>query len=244
MKRLTCLFLLLLVTESFAKDGQLTVFWGYSMSVGSYGKEIGTNPHVTRRDGFDVGENAGFAANGLSFAIELTLPTGVNGLAWVSGLSLVTNRSNDATLAQTFQNLLGTEEVEFKYGNWMLAPIMTGFEFRIPVMKQIELYGLLQGGVSLIHAAERNALVAGTSVDRRKYDLGKQFGYTIGGGIVIKHRIDLAMRFMDFGKPKFDGIRELSDDYFNNAFDIIGDDVILGKAIPVSFMLISVGYRF
>jgi hypothetical protein len=216
-----------------------------SLPADGYGENLGANPHVTRRDGFDVGAGAGFASEGLGVGLEISLPTGAQGLRWNTGLMVLINGSDDKMLTQTFQSLLGESAVvEFDYGYWIQMPVMTGFQYRFPVFGKIDFYGMIQGGLSLIHAATREASVSGVVVDKRTYDLTRQFGYGLGGGIVVNNRFDLGVRFLDFGEPSFDGTRSLDAAFFDEAHDILGEDVILGEKRPVSMLLVSLGYRF
>ena len=225
-------------------ESHFTFYGSLSLPTDGYGKNLGVNPHLTRRDGFDVGNNASFAASGVGAGIEFSLSVGIPGLSWVSSLAGVVNGSDDAQLTQRFRNLLGdTVDVEFDYGRWIHMPVMTGFQYSVPVTKSIGFYGMVQGGLSLIQPATRQAAVGGVTVDERKYDLARQFGFGLGGGIVIAQRFDLGVRYLDFGEPSFDGTRFLDEDFFSGAFDIIGEDVILGERRPVSMLMVILGYR-
>ncbi|MGH7494759.1 MAG: hypothetical protein ACREOO_20500 [bacterium] len=227
------------------QQSYVTIRGMLSLPVGGFGESIGANPHVTRRNGFDVGAGASFASEGLGAGIEISLPTGAQGLSWSSGLMLIVNAADDRGLTQTFQSLLGEGEVvTFDYGYWIQLPVMTGFQYRFALSDQVDCYGIAQGGISLIHAATREASVSGVPVDSRSYELAQQFGYGLGGGIVVNGKFDLGVRFLDFGEPAFDGTRSLDDAYFDESHNVLGEDVILGEERPVSMVLISVGYQF
>lgn len=249
MKKLFSLLAFLLTTCSitplFGQQGYVVVRGVFSLPTGGYGKNLGSNPHLTRRDGFDVGASAGFASEGLGTGLEISLPTGAHGLSWIAGLMVLINGSDENRLTQTFQSLLGESAVvKFDYGRWIIVPVMTGFQYRFPVFGQVDFYGMIQGGLSLIHAATRKANVSGVTVDKRTYDLTRQFGYGLGGGIVVNKRLDLGVRFLDFGEPAFDGTRSLDTAFFDESYDILGEDVILGEKRPVSMLLCSLGYHF
>ncbi len=239
----TLMFLLVIfsMTALFAQD--VILFGNLSLPVGGYGKNLGDDPHVTRRNGFDVGEGAGFAAEGFGIGTEFSFPVRFKGVSWVTGLILVINGTNDEELTQTFKQLL-SEDVKFDYGHWIQMPVMTGFKYSLSLGDRISLYGMVQGGINFIHTATRKATVSGITVDERTYEFSREFGFGLGGGLVVNKRFDLGVRFFDFRKPMFDGERNLSMTYFGQAYDMLGRDAILGQKIPVSFLLLSLGYHF
>ena len=227
------------------QQGYVVVQGIFSLPVDGFAENLGANPRVTRRDGFDVGTGAGFASEGLGVGLEISLPTGARGLRWNTGLMLLINGSDDKMLTQTFQSLLGESVVvEFDYGYWIQMPVMTGFQYRFPAFGKTDFYGMIQGGLSLILPPTREANVSGATVDKRTYDLTRQFGYGLGGGFVVNNKFDLGFRYLDFGEPAFDGTRSLDTGYFDEAHDILGEDVILGEKRPVSMLLLSLGYHF
>jgi hypothetical protein len=239
------LTLLLVIFSTTALVAQEVILLGnLSLPVGGYGKSLGDDPHVTRRSGFDVGDGAGFATEGFGIGTEFSFPVKFKGVSWITGLTLVINGTNDEELTQTFKQLLGGEDIKFNYGRWIQMPVMTGFKYSLSLGCRISFYGMVQGGINFIHTATRKATASDVTVDERTYEFSREFGYGLGGGLVVNKKYDLGVRFFDFGDAMFDGTRNLSMTYFGQAYDMHGRDAILGQKIPVSFLLMSLGYHF
>lgn len=242
--RMSCLCILLFATGLFSQSKtHLTLFGVGSMPVGGYARDLGAQPYETRRNGFDVGEGAGFATFGFGIATEFYFPVGIENVSCFAGISIVKNGTNDDQLTKTFQQLLNNDSVRFDYGNWIHIPAITGFRYTLPVSDNIGVYGMIHCGIDFILAPVRRAEVEGITVDERKYVLAWEFGYGFGLGIVYNEEVELGIRFFEFGKPSFDSERILSHDYFGGAYDLIGKDIVLGQEIPVSFITVMIGYR-
>jgi hypothetical protein len=223
---------------------QLSFYGTASFPVGGFGKNLGLQPQETRRNGFDVGEGAGFATTGFGIASEFYFPVGIENVSCIAGISFVMNGTEDEQLTTTFQQLLQHDSVQFDFGNWVQIPAMAGFRYMLPLSENFGVYGMIQGGIDFIFAPTRKASVGGAIVDERKYVLEWEFGYGLGMGIVYNEEVDLGIRFFDFGKPPFDSERTLSHDYFDSAYDLTGKDIVLGQEIPVSFITVMLGYHF
>jgi hypothetical protein len=243
--KMLCFCVLCSATALFSQSKTQLRFYGTaSLPVGGFGKNLGVHPEETRRNGFDVGEGAGFAATGLGIASEFSFPAGIENADWVTGISVVMNGTDDKQLTKTFQQMLNDDSVQFDFGNWIQMPVMTGFKYMLPLGETIGVYGMIQFGIDFIFAPTRKAIVEGVTVDERKYVFEWEIGYGLGMGIDYNGEVDLGIRFFDFGKPPFDSERTLSHDYFGSAYNYTGKDIVLGQEIPVSFVTVMLGYRF
>ncbi len=223
----------------------LTAYAAFSSPSGDFANNLGENPLVTQKNGFDVGEKAGFAVNGYAAGIDIAMPTLVLNLSWLTSISIMQNGADQAQVQQTFRSLTAAgDELVFEYSPWLQIPVMTGFQYDVSLLKNMRFYGLVQGGIDFIKPATRKAFVSGEVVDRREYDFARQFGYGLGAGLILMNHFDLGIRYYDFGEPLLDGTRFLSRDYFKDADKIIGKDLILGEKRPVANMIITMGYRF
>lgn len=239
------LLLAILFLASASPAQNLTLFTAFSSPSGSFAKNIGDNPVVTRKNGFDVGQGAGFAVNGYAAGIDIALPTLVLNLSWLTTISFNQNGTDDAQVQKTFSSLVDDDDVvAFEYSRWLQIPVMTGFQYDLSVVQELRIYGLVQGGIDFIKPATRKATVNGKLVDQREYDFARQFGFGLGAGLIFMNRLDLGVRYYDFGDPLLDGTRFLSRDYFQRADRIIGKDLILGEKRPVANLFITLGYRF
>lgn len=244
LSTISCICILFSATGLFAQSTTQLSFYGIaSLPVGGFGKNLGAQPHETRRNGFDVGEGAGFATAGFGIASEFYFPVGIENVSCFAGISIVKNGTDDERLTKTFQEMLNNDSVRFDFGNWVQIPAITGFRYMLPVSENIGVYGMIHCGIDFILAPTRRADVEGETVDERKYVLAWQFGYGLGLGIVYNEEVELGIRFFDFGKPPFDSERTLSHDYFSGAYDLTGKDIVLGQEIPVSFITVMLGYR-
>jgi hypothetical protein len=246
MRRLliwTLLIIIISLTDLYAQ--RVSVYGSLSIPTVDFAKNLGDNPKETRREGFDVGDDAGFASIGGGIGAEITVLTGLKGLTWNSGFTFIVNSTDASGATKAFKNILGdTVDVKFEFGNWIQLPIMTGLKYSYNLSDNWQLYGIAQIGLTIIKAPTRTATVSGNIVDERTYDISQEFGYSFGVGMAIFNDFDLGLRYFNFRSPKFNGERTLSMSYFNRAYEMVGTDVILGEEFPVSFLLITAGYHF
>ena len=81
-----CLFVSVLSLETiYAQTGNVSfMLSGYgSVPVGDYGKNLGEEAKITRRFGFDFGNEVGLAKPGVGLGFELNTNMLVDGLGWI-----------------------------------------------------------------------------------------------------------------------------------------------------------------
>ena len=250
MKRLYILILIVVlcvpsITKSQIAEDYFSIFAALSLPTGNFGKDVGDGYRLTRRAGFDIGDDASFANMGFGGGIEITLLTGIRGFGWVTNVMYIMNPSEDSKVTEKFKNIYkDTVDVAFDYGYWINIPVMTGFKYQLFLSPRLDLYSLAQVGINISKAATRKATVSGTLVDESKFDAAKAFGFAFGVGMMLNKRYDISLRYLNFGKPEYSGERYLSSNYFHDVLTRLENDDINGEQRPVSMILLGVGIHF
>lgn len=247
MKRhFIALWLIILLSSGvFAQsiDLSLHVTGGASFPVGDFGKSLGDYAGLTRRAGFNVGNDVGLAGTGFGGGLEVISPAWLKDLSWVLGVRVFMNPSDAATAQSRFQSLLGsTAHLEYEVGAWINVPIMTGLRYGLAVSDDFRLYGTFQAGINFTRAAPRKATVGGTVVEDTEYQFARDFGIEAGLGVLFQQRYNLGIRFLDLGTPRFDGSRLLSESQFQQIFS--RENAILGEQRSISMVIMTLGVEF
>jgi hypothetical protein len=105
-----------------------------SLPNGDYSEKIGNNPHLTRRAGFDIGNNVGLAQTGFGAGIELNTPVLFNGFGWIVSLRFLANTTNGTKAETEFERIMSDSansvDLDYETGTWLNFPVMTGFRYK------------------------------------------------------------------------------------------------------------------
>jgi hypothetical protein len=248
MKRLmvglvTCLLSGLWPAPLRAQEQQfrVTVYGNILVPLGQFGEKIGTSAQLTNRYGFDYGEKVGLAKTGIGGGIEASTLVRGKRLSWIISGKFLSSPTDDSRIYQEFKHDFGDSlNVTFSNGSWMNIPIFTGFKYDYDLTQSIALYGTIQGGVNLTRQASRNAYVNGLRVEETTFKLMADFGFEAGLGIQLFEKINVGVRYLNLGSPRYEGTRKLNVSYFpaipRREMAIDGDER------PVSMVVIMVGY--
>lgn len=219
------------------------VVGGTSFPVGDFGRSLGSNAGLTRRAGFNIGNDVGLAGVGFGGGLEVVSPAWLKNLSWILGARVFVNGSDAAAAQSRFQSLLeGSTRLEYEVGEWINIPIMTGLRYGVDLSDGYVLYGALQAGVNLTRAAPRKATVAGVVVEDTEYQFARDFGFEAGLGILVHKRYNLGVRFLDLGSPRYEGTRMLSEKQFPEIFS--RENAILGDQWSISMVIVTLGVEF
>lgn len=227
---------------------------------GDFGKDIGENANLTRRAGFNIGNEVGLAQPGFSLGAELYTPVGFTKLDWIISARVMVNGSDVSTVEDTFEHQLGdTVDINFEFGNWINIPVMTGFRYNYSLTPNLRMYGLIQAGINITKAASRKAVrpeiavkwtypdltVVDTTlldypVEETTFIFTRDFGYEFGLGIELANKFNLGFRYLALNTPRYQGTRELSEYQFPKIFS--RENAILGEKRSISMFLITFGY--
>lgn len=235
----------------------LLVYGSISSPTGDFGKKIGENPRITRRLGFDIGEDVGLVNTGYAFGAEFSAPTGIERLGWVISTIFIMNKAEESKVRSEFEHQLGdTVDIAFDFGNWINIPIMTGFKYQVSISPLLDIYSTVQAGINLTKAASRKASLTGTTpvtvqgasvnrtfsgetVEETTFDFTRDIGFGFGGGLVFNKRITIGLRYLELGTPTYEGTRRLSELYFTQI--VKRETRILGEDRRVSMFLFFIG---
>ncbi|UCH62732.1 MAG: hypothetical protein JSU77_13240 [Fidelibacterota bacterium] len=216
-----------------------------AMPAGDFGEDIGEEANLTRRAGFNIGDDVGLAQPGFSLGAELYTPVGFTNFDWILSARAVVNSSDISAIEETFEHQLGdTVDINFEFGNWINIPVMTGFRYNYPLTANLRMYGLIQAGINVTKAASRKAIreIAGkdSTVEETTFDFTRDFGYEFGLGVELAHKFNIGFRYLALNSPRYQGTRKLSEKQFPKIFS--RENAILGEQRSISIYLVTLGY--
>ncbi|MGD8782621.1 MAG: hypothetical protein PVH88_27150 [Ignavibacteria bacterium] len=235
------------------ESASLLIKGSLSMPMGDYGESIGEEIYITRRSGFDFGDDVGLARPGAVFSLEIISPINkIKGLGWLVSGRVIINPTEDEELQDRFQNLIkgtGRDTVTFSFeiGNWVHIPLMTGFSYGINVAKDVSTYLTLQGGINISQQPSRKVdayyIESGITetIEDTEFDVAISYGFSAGVELEFFDKYNISFQYINLGKPEYKGTRTLDPSFFNEIFDIKTN--ILGDKKSVNMLLLSVGYR-
>jgi len=238
------LFVLVILTSTLHAQSEyvsLMISAYGSLPNGDYAEKIGDNPILTRRSGFDIGNDVGLAKTGYGVGIELNTPVLLNGLGWVISARFLANSTDGTTAEAEFEQLMG-ESVNLIYetGTWMNIPVMTGLRYKYQFSNNFGTTVLLQGGINFSKAASRSGTIGEIKAEKTTFDFARDFGYEVGLSIELFKKWNLGFSYLSLSTPRFEGSRILSEKVFPEIFS--RENEILGEERSVSMYLISLGY--
>lgn len=247
MKRLLTIFLSLFLftsLQTFAQHEETSILIDarLSMPMGDYGETIGANPEITRRFGYEYGDQVGLAQLGYGLGIELHTPIFTNHLSWVISAQFILNPTNDSDVNSYFSDIVDdTTNLSIETGNWFHIPVLTGFSYGLKITDGLNLYVSAQGGINITQQASREATVNNVLVEETTFDTEIDFGYSGGISIELYDKYNIGVHYLNLGQPRYEGNRRLDVDHFNNAYQT--DNPIFGDERTIQMLLISLGYR-
>lgn len=225
-------------------DGlSIQIMGGVSAPVGDFGRTLGEYASITRRAGFNIGDAVGLAGLGFGGGVELVSPAWLNNMSWVLGARIFVNGTNESTAQQKFQSWLGgTSQLSYEVGEWINIPVMTGLRYEVALTEVSRIYGIVQGGINMTRAAQRQATVGGVVVEEAKYEFTRDFGFEAGFGLLYQQRYNLSVRYLDLGSPRYEGTRVLSEKQFPAILS--RENAVLGEQRSVSMLVVTLGVEF
>lgn len=220
----------------------LLLIGGASLPTGDFAADIGVDPKITRRHGFDVGDNVGLAKPGLSLGAEFLSATGIKGLNWLVNATYIMNGVNTSTITSEFQNQLGdTVDISFEYTNWINIPIMSGLNYKYTLSPRTHLFGTLQVGINITRAALKKVTVGGITAEDKSYGFTADFGFGVGVGAVLWDKFILGIKYLALDTPTYPVTIILSEKIFPEI--VTRERDLLGENRSVSMVLITLGYN-
>jgi len=238
-----CMIILFSLPLVNAEDSNLSLLVNgkFILPTGDFGKNIGENPHMTRRNGFNFGDNVGLAQMGYGFGIELITPLKFSGLAWTLGSRLLVNGVDGSAVESEFSHQLGDSvNLSFSFGNWLNIPVMTGFRYSYSINQRTVVHFNMQAGINISKAASRKASVRNLTAENTTFSFTRDFGFEVGGGIDFLKSFNLGFRYLNLNSPRYEGTRTLSEKQFPEIYS--RKNVILGEERPISMFIVTLGY--
>lgn len=203
------------------------IFGSFTLPHGDFGYDIGSSAYITRRNGYYFGDLVGLASDGWGVGAEVYLP--VNDLTrvdWVFSGQFLMNSPNVSEIQNVLQNDIGDSlQLRVNFSDWINIPIMTGMRYRQEIFKDVDLYAELQGGINVSKEPDRKFTISGSVAENTKFNPYIGFGFNAAIGMILFHRYNLSVRYLDLGTPSFTGSRTLSPHYFPSI-------VTIGSNVP------------
>lgn len=238
-----CVLLFFCSPSIVAQEGEpgFTLFGTFLTPVGKYGSKMGENAAITRRFGFDIGEEAGLAVPGFGVGVEFRVPVLAEGVAWVVSLQGLTNGIDATEVTDFFTDQLHDSiRVAFATGSWYHIPLFTGLMYSFNLTEGARFSVSLQGGVNVTQQASRTVETDGVTVERTTFRFMPDFGYQAGIGLTFLGDYQLLVRFCSLGTPRYEGTRVLNEAFFTTIPR--RENAISGDPRPVKMLLVSLGY--
>ncbi|HEV8537486.1 MAG TPA: outer membrane beta-barrel protein [Bacteroidota bacterium] len=158
----------------------------------TYGKIVGGFSIPTGEFSSTTTAQSGFAKLGLGLAGELNFEV-LKGfeLGLMTDFSL--NELDHDELQRQYQKELSGSNVTA--GFWYLVGIMGSGGFGVEASPAVRLYGKIYTGVIIANLPEIKIATAGVSA-RQSSASAAAFGFGFGGGMIIKDRVDLGVRYL------------------------------------------------
>ena len=247
MKRLIAVLMLMTVALPVPGRAQeeatpsFTIYGSALLPAGTYKASLGSNPGITRRFGFDIGEDAGLAAVGGGVGCDLRIPVLTRGLDWVVSLQGLVNGVRTEDALDLFRDELhDTVAVGMSTGAWIHVPLFTGLAYGIDLGDGLQLDLTAQGGIHVTRQAPRTVMVHGTVVEETSFQFMPDFGYQVGAGFSFAGGYQILLRYVDLGTPRYEGTQVLNEKYFTTIPR--KENAINGDPRRVSMFLIALGY--
>lgn len=213
-----------------------------SNPLGDFAEKIGQDPKLTRRFGFQYGDRVGLAMPGLGLGIELDHPVQKTRLSWVISAGLLLNATDFGKVESYFRHDLGdTILISFANHYWLNIPIFTGFTYGIHFHPHWRLFGQVQAGINLTREPMRKVEMAGLTAEETRFKLTPDFGFSAGLGLEWKKRYNLGVRYVNLGKPRYEGTRQLNEKIFTTIPKRVMK--VAGDERPISMIVVYWGYR-
>jgi len=230
-----------LTAQEDEEKATVMLFGSYMTPLGEYGSKIGSNAGVTRRFGFNIGEEAGLAVPGVGLGLEFRTPVLAKGLEWAVSLQCLTNLVSTSEVTDFFRKELDdTVQVELESGAWFHIPLFTGFTYGLDLGASVKVHATLQAGVNITRQAPRSVKADGVTVEETSFKFMPDFGYLAGVGIRLFEDYELLIRYVDLGTPQYQGTRVLNEHFFTTIPRREND--ISGDSRPVKMVVLSLGY--
>ena len=180
--------------------------------------------------GDELSEEAGLARTGFMLGADVVVPIRpVPGLGWAS---LVEGASFG--IDEDFVEWLTggmPSELSFDIGRYWAAFAFTGLPYTIPVIPDLDVYGLGQIGAGMLKAPSASIVYLGTDFDLETFWEPLK-GVSAGLGATVKDRFTLDVRYFHFINPELSGKLR----YMSEVEEITGDR-------PVSWIQVTARYR-
>ena len=220
----------------------LQVFAGGSLPTGNFVHKIEYPTDITRKLGFDYGQDAGLASTGFTFGLEFTTPVLIDGLGWQLSMKYINNPTDKSTIESEFNMYPEvTGELVFETGNWINIPLFSGFSYGLNVYDLFNVYLHLQAGLNFTKRPSFKATLDGEVVENTEFRTMTDFGLETGISLEFRDSYVLSFRYHNLGSPRYEGNRTLSEVLFpeitRRDFDINGE------ARSVELILVTVGIK-
>jgi opacity protein-like surface antigen len=157
----------------------------------------------------DIGTRSGSAGLGLNLGIQYLYPLSENGLSLFAGLDLNYNgikKSSRDDIEEEYDS-----DVDLTFSKYLNIPVSGGLHYTYVLNEKVSLYG--KGGLAASFLKMTNMKVTyGNEEAISKFDMSTNLGLTLGGGLILSDKIDIAITYWGLGEHEIKGEVEYDGD--------------------------------
>jgi hypothetical protein len=126
---------------------------------------------------------------------------------WATSLFLLIQPRNLAQYEELKDTLFAGANFTELGGHYVNLPLLTGLEYQHAVNGRWGWFGVLQAGVTTSAISDEKETEAGSGGSHydRTFDDDRSFAFSLGGGAALGRHWQVAVRFLDLGRPSFKG---------------------------------------
>ena len=233
-------------------DSNVTVYTGYTIPVGDFGK--------TSSD-----DKSGYAKGSFCFGLEKSFPLNNKGFSALLSAFYIYNKTKTSDAAKDLKDgLLQLDganycTVKIDQDPWVNIPLMGGIKYTSPLSETSSIYTIGMAGLNISSMGDydNKVNVQGTigsyySIDyesdmTQKITFNKKTTFCFGAGFGINtDNLNLGVRYIYLGQPEFEGKNSIStrwyDDLDGTSYSNDTDTLKLQKSISLFQLLIGINF--
>lgn len=213
---------------SSAKKGSLPIQEGNKPQVGQGIFSYHFGPSIPT--GHFADTNRSGAGLGLNIGIQYLYPLTEQGLSLFAGIDANYNGIKKGKKDAIVKSIDNSEDVTYpKYFN---IPFSSGLHYTFQLNEKISFYG--KGGLiaSFLKITDFKFPYNGNEL-KTKFNLSTKVGFTLGGGLILNDKIDIAITYWHLGEHEIRSVSEYPGETEKENFDF--DDSLFTLAVGFKF---------
>lgn len=227
---ITALLSISVITTAFSQ-GNVSIHVGPAFPLGDF-KDEGAG------SAFPVGgfidEEEGSAAIGINAGIQYSYPLSESGIGVFGGVDVNYNGLQDDVKDEIEESFTGIgEDVDITYPKYINIPITAGVNYTADLEK-IGLFVELGLAYNFLKITNFEIEVGSENL-KLEFNTASNFGFKIGGGILVNDNLSISLNYFALGEHDIDGEADISGGFGSGNINLERE---------VSLLTINIGYKF